>query len=766
MLGRVGAAEAALYEDGPEDDGGGGTVGRVKRILQGAIPRGAVILGVLALVNAGSGFLAKKVVGHFFGAGTDTDAFWNATALTQFPVDVLITGGVIGPFLPLFLGLKGEAEQMAREFARTVLTAALIAMSAAIVLMLIFAPQIASVAAPGFQGDQLNLYIGLIRVVCLGQLAITASLVLGEILIAERRFISYGLAEFALNLGTAGGAAVLGGLFGMGIYGAAIGFLCGAVGHLAVRLVGIYRTTFRPRLSLALRTKGVGEFAVLMVPKMVSFGLLSLLLLYFNQIASTLAPGSTSAIAYARDFQSTAESMVGLSFALAAFAALSSAAAAGDKRTFKKIFRTNALTIGILSTLAAITLAVSAGFISSLFKGGNFDDTDASRMTLVLVVYAFSIPFECLVEILARAIYATRNTSEPMIAVAIGFIAGVGTTMSLSGPIGLAALPLGYVAFQAVRVGALAFFLRPRMARLGGTSRWSRAIVRDRWGAVAPGGRQVTSLGQLALLSLLLISLSGGTAFFAAQALSHATLAGDAQTTPWARVGGTRAPVLTPSPTPFPTLNLPSASASASAQPSGTPGVFSMDLYQPGDFVSEIKDVWCVPAAMQTSMNIMSVTPDTTRDTQAKLFDLAVSLAGSSAGGADPSGWAEGLQSLGYGNYKVDASLKLVDAIHIVAKQIRITERPAGLLVWKGWHSWVVSGFTATADPAVTDNFTVISVYIEDVWYPRVSTLWPKSRPPDANVLVSQLSTDYVPWVQGTYYPGRDGRYVFVEPIE
>jgi hypothetical protein len=191
-----------------------------------------------------------------------------------------------------------------------------------------------------------------------------------------------------------------------------------------------------------------------------------------------------------------------------------------------------------------------------------------------------------------------------------------------------------------------------------------------------------------------------------------------------------------------------------------------MDLYQPGDFVSEIEDTWCVPAAMQTSMNIMSDVPDTSRDTQARLFDLAVSIAGSEDGGADPQGWAGGLTSLGYGNYEVGAKLKMADAIDIVAKQIRVTERPAGLIVWKGWHSWVVSGFTATADPARTDNFTVLSLRIEDVWYPRVSTIWPRSRPPDSDVPVSALGTDYVVWHQGKYYANREGDYVYVIPVQ
>ena len=179
-----------------------------------------------------------------------------------------------------------------------------------------------------------------------------------------------------------------------------------------------------------------------------------------------------------------------------------------------------------------------------------------------------------------------------------------------------------------------------------------------------------------------------------------------------------------------------------------------MDLYQKGDFIDEQKDTWCVPAAMQTSMNIMDEGADTTERTQQRLFDLAVSLGGSRYEGAEPEGWARGLTQLGYGNYEVGTQKTLAAAVHVVVKQIRLTNRPGGLMVWYGWHSWVVSGFTAT---------TVVSLWIEDVWYPRHSSIWGDSRPPDASVPFSALARDYKAWNQANY-PGKMGQFVYVIP--
>jgi hypothetical protein len=170
-------------------------------------------------------------------------------------------------------------------------------------------------------------------------------------------------------------------------------------------------------------------------------------------------------------------------------------------------------------------------------------------------------------------------------------------------------------------------------------------------------------------------------------------------------------------------------------------------------------------------MNIMDQRADLTQETQSKLYELAVSVAENRAGGPLPEGWAGGLQQLGYGNYKVATANHMSSAINMVVKQIRITGRPAGLVVWEGWHSWVVSGFVASADPATTDTFSVLGLYIEDVWYNRHSTLHNQSRggysrPPDSLVPYGELAVDFDPWVQAVVYPDKQHKWVVIVPTQ
>ena len=126
-----------------------------------------------------------------------------------------------------------------------------------------------------------------------------------------------------------------------------------------------------------------------------------------------------------------------------------------------------------------------------------------------------------------------------------------------------------------------------------------------------------------------------------------------------------------------------------------------------------------------------------------------------------------GLTELGYGNYEVRTAPTIRAAVQMAAVQMRLTNRPVGLMTWRGAHSWVMSGFTSTVDPAVSDKFKVVGIYIEDVWWPRISSIWGPSDPPDTleEVARPRRSTSCPGSVPRGTYPDKDGLYVMVVPI-
>jgi hypothetical protein len=205
--------------------------------------------------------------------------------------------------------------------------------------------------------------------------------------------------------------------------------------------------------------------------------------------------------------------------------------------------------------------------------------------------------------------------------------------------------------------------------------------------------------------------------------------------------------------------------------PRPRPGAFRIDLYRPGDFSHQRTKDWCVAGSTQTMMNIMrGGRNDRSATSQERLYlrGRQLSPVKRKLGpiGVDLIGWAELLNTGGYGPYVVDGAGNRRVAIRKAARALRVTGRPVGLVTWRGAHSWVMSGFTATADPAWDADFEVRGVYVEDTWYPWVSTIWGASRPPGSLVPVAALAEDYLPYRRPlARWPERDGRFMLILPV-
>jgi putative peptidoglycan lipid II flippase len=233
-----------------------------------------------------------------------------------------------------------------------------------------------------------------------------------------------------------------------------------------VRLWGLRGSGFRIRPRWAIHTRAVRDFVRLMLPKMASHPVEPLTFLFFTAVATTLAAGSVTAVSFARNFQSVPVSIIGISFATAAFPTLAAAYAGGDRRAFGSTLFTNLLVVSVLTTGAAVVLfVVGAVAIEVLLGGGAFDAQDVALTAGVLGVFAVSIPFESATHLLSRAIYATKHTLLQVLSSLGGFGVTIGVTLILAPDVGVAAIPMGFAAGMVVRVILLSASLAWRLRR-------------------------------------------------------------------------------------------------------------------------------------------------------------------------------------------------------------------------------------------------------------------------------------------------------------
>jgi hypothetical protein len=224
--------------------------------------------------------------------------------------------------------------------------------------------------------------------------------------------------------------------------------------------------------------------------------------------------------------------------------------------------------------------------------------------------------------------------------------------------------------------------------------------------------------------------------------------------------------------------------AVAPAAPTGAAEGFRVDLAAKGDYVAQTNFVQCVGASMQMMLNMINAKDDRSAKTQLNLQNLARELSGrrndgSQRKGASVRGWSAGLNQLGAGPYRLVGLKTLDEALRLAAAAIRETNRPVGLLVWRGRHAWVMSGFHATADPRTTSNYKVTAAIVMDPLYPHGSSVWGPSPKPREALSPKAVGRQFVPRRGNANFVGNStdptagatmsalaGKYVLVLPYE
>ena len=205
--------------------------------------------------------------------------------------------------------------------------------------------------------------------------------------------------------------------------------------------------------------------------------------------------------------------------------------------------------------------------------------------------------------------------------------------------------------------------------------------------------------------------------------------------------------------------------AGSAALPRWTGGV---DLYRSGVFTTQKSWLWCTAADVQIMRNIVRRQVDHSAYNQRRYFNYmrahdkyAIPL----SDGVDPAGWAAGLRYYVDSRYRLVASTTFDNALRSAVSRLRKTNRPVGITVSRGNHAWILTGFTATADPAVTPAFTVTSVRVVGPLWGLQSRTYGYDMRPDTKLTPAQLKGFFTPWHYARIRMSWEGRWVSVQPI-
>ena len=213
----------------------------------------------------------------------------------------------------------------------------------------------------------------------------------------------------------------------------------------------------------------------------------------------------------------------------------------------------------------------------------------------------------------------------------------------------------------------------------------------------------------------------------------------------------------------------PSPGPTSAPTPPPVPQAFALNLYQEGDFVPQYTFDWCVAASIQIMHNLIDDTGAGTwadRAHQGELWEMARARSFNSFNGANPLGWAQVLTEVGMGPYTVVSIADYEEALRTAARAIADTDRPVGLVLWRGRHVSVMSGFESLGDPDQFPDFAVTGIRVQDPLYPYGGVQWGPSPAPNSLLTPEQLATQFVVREPRRWSSDIPAGYMLVLPVD
>lgn len=396
----------------------------------GFLAKAALVTAVLTVAGAVLGLGRDLALAHFFGAGSETDAFLVAWTVPEVATTLLIEDGLAFALVPAFSMALARRRSTREDPVRALVAATLPRLSLAFagvgLVLMVKAPHLVALLAPGLPDPRLAVDCTRLTATCALSFGLAGHC--SAALRAHRRFVAPAAIYVAYNVGIIGTVLVLDGRGG--VRSAALGVAIGGVLMVAVQAPSLWRQ-LRRRAVLAPSGTATDEASA---ARLMSGVLIATVLLFAlcrqSQVlierffASSLPAGAISHLNYAQKVAQV-PMILSLMLCTVTLPVVAQALAEGDvKRARSRVERDLGLASCVVLLGTAVVIGCAPQIIQLLFQRGAFTPADTAATTAVMRVYALGLIGHTLVGALVRSYFSGhRVTWYPLGAMAVGVAA-------------------------------------------------------------------------------------------------------------------------------------------------------------------------------------------------------------------------------------------------------------------------------------------------------------------------------------------------------
>ena len=429
-----------------------------------AMGAAAFIISLSYFLSRVLGLVRDRLLASNFGVSAQTDAYTAAFRIPDLLFTLIVSGAFAVSFIPVFIGyLENKKDPEAWQVANSILNILMVVVGAASILAFVFAGQLVTLMAPGFDAYRHELTVNITRIMLFTPIFFVISSVFGAIQQSFNRFLIYAMSSLFYNIGIIIGILYFSRLFGNEpIYGVALGVVVGTALQAFLQFFGAVGVGFKYHLAFQWRNKGVRKIIRLMVPRSLDLAIDQVNWIIQTAIASNLASGSLSSYYYANNLKNVPVVLFGAAMSTAIFPSLVRSANQKDHSKLPRAIVRDLSLLMFLVIPSAFIALVMRGYIVRILFG--FSD-QATADTLGWL--AGSIIAQSLFFMVARFFYALEDTKTPLF-VSLGAIAfNVAISIPLSKMHGVSGLGLALSITGFVELIILLFLLQRKMGDYG-----------------------------------------------------------------------------------------------------------------------------------------------------------------------------------------------------------------------------------------------------------------------------------------------------------
>ena len=418
-----------------------------------ALARSASLLSLGAAASRVLGLLREVVITGHFGASGLVSAFTVASSVPTMLYDFLVGGMLSAALVPVLSDYarpersptdkieraNGKTARPSPELVRLVgalLSLAAVTLAGLVLLLVLFAPQVARVLAGGFDDFDpalLPLTTRILRLIAPVVWFFSMAGLLTAVLYSLQRFSLPAVATAIYNLGIVLAAPLLAGR--IGIASLAVGVLVGSMVQFGLMAWDVRRAGLR--FSVQWSHPALARIVRLYLPIAAGLVVAQLQIALDRRLASGTGVESIAWMRYATTLQQLPLGMISVAISLAALPRLSQQFAAGDEGAYRQTLAGGMRMVLVLIVPVLVALWLLAEpTVRLLFERGTFSAADTVQVAMALRIYLFGALFAAIDFPLIYAFYARNNTLLPALVgvlsvlaygvVALRFVEGLG----------------------------------------------------------------------------------------------------------------------------------------------------------------------------------------------------------------------------------------------------------------------------------------------------------------------------------------------------